>query len=97
MCFNLNSTLVYSQISRELAKEFNFKEINNLLKCIDESGYKEDINVSHDECISTCIRVFAATNSSESSQSCPNGPSNSLCCNRSNPASEGFPQYDSRL
>ena len=62
-CFNLNSTLVYSQIARELAKNYNFKEINNLLKCINESGYKDEINASYDECISTCIRVFAAASS----------------------------------
>ena len=76
-CFNLNSTLVYSQISRELAKQFNFKEINNLLKCIDESGYKEDITFSYDECISTCIRVFAAaTNNADNSQTGSNVPIN---------------------
>ena len=62
-CFNLNSTLVYTQIARVLAKQFNFKEINNLLKCINESGYKEEINASYDECISTCIRVFASNSS----------------------------------
>jgi zinc finger FYVE domain-containing protein 26 len=56
----LNSTLVYSQIARELAKQYNFKQINNLLRCISESGYIEDVNSSYDECISTCIRVFAA-------------------------------------
>ena len=56
----MNSTLVYSQIARELAKKYNFKEINNLLKCINESGYKDEINASYDECISTCIRVFAS-------------------------------------
>ena len=55
----MNSTLVYSQIARELAKQYNFKEINNLLKCISESGYKEEVDSSYDECISTCIRVFA--------------------------------------
>ncbi|RNA16338.1 Zinc finger FYVE domain-containing [Brachionus plicatilis] len=71
-CFNLSSTLVYTQISRELAKQFNFKEINNLLKCIDESGYKEDKNVTFDECISTCIRVFAAINN----ENCQNQTSN---------------------
>jgi thioredoxin-like negative regulator of GroEL len=47
-------------MARELAKQYNFKEINNLLKCINESGYKDEINASYDECISTCIRVFAA-------------------------------------
>jgi zinc finger FYVE domain-containing protein 26 len=56
----LNSTLVYSQIGRELAKQYNFREINSLLKCINESGYKEKIYASYDECISTCIRVFAS-------------------------------------
>jgi zinc finger FYVE domain-containing protein 26 len=64
-CFNLNSTLVYSQIASELAKQYNFKEINNLLKCINESGYREEVNSSYDECISTCIRVFAASNQSQ--------------------------------
>ncbi len=59
-CFNLKATLVYSQIASELAKQYNFKEINNLLKCINESGYKEEVDSSYDECISTCIRVFAA-------------------------------------
>lgn len=54
--------MVFCQISRELAKKFNLKEINNLLKCIDESGYDEDKDVTFDECISTCIRVFAADN-----------------------------------
>lgn len=52
---------MYSQIARELAKQYNFKEINNLLKCISESGYKEEIDSNYDECISTCIRVFAGT------------------------------------
>lgn len=52
---------MYSEIARELAKQYNFKEIHNLLKCINESGYKEEINASYDECISTCIRVFAAS------------------------------------
>jgi zinc finger FYVE domain-containing protein 26 len=57
----LNSTLVYSQIARELAKQYNFKEINNLLKCINESGDEKAQNdASYDECISTCIRVFAS-------------------------------------
>ncbi len=60
-CFNLNSKLVYCQIASELAKQFNFKEINNLLKCINDSGYTEE--TSYDECISTCIRVFAASSS----------------------------------
>lgn len=59
-CFNLKATLVYSQIASELAKQYNFREIQNLLKCINESGYKEEVNSSYDECISTCIRVFAA-------------------------------------
>jgi zinc finger FYVE domain-containing protein 26 len=54
---------VYSQIARELAKQYNFREINNLLKCINESGYQEEINASYDECISTCIRVFASAQS----------------------------------
>ena len=60
-CFNLSSKLVYCQIASELAKQYNFKEIYNLLKCINESGYTEDLNASYDECISTCIRVFAAS------------------------------------
>ncbi len=63
-CFNLKATLVYSQIASELAKKYNFKEIHNLLKCINESGYKEEENLSYDECISTCIRVFAANSTS---------------------------------
>lgn len=68
-CFNLSSTLVYSQIARDLAKEFNFKEINNLLKCINESGYKqEEINLSNDEVVSSCLRVFAATSSQNQQQ-----------------------------
>ena len=67
-CFNLNSTLVYSQIANELAKQYNFKEIHNLLKCINESGYKEEIK-SYDECISTCIRVFAASASTTTAAS----------------------------
>jgi zinc finger FYVE domain-containing protein 26 len=66
-CFGLNSSLVYSQIARELAKQYNFKEINNLLKCINESGYKDDIDASYDECISTCIRVFAASSQTTTS------------------------------
>lgn len=68
-CFNLNSTLVYSQIARELAKQYNFKEIHNLLKCINESGYKDEINASYDECISTCIRVFANSGSTPADSS----------------------------
>ncbi len=68
----MNSTLVYSQIARELAKQYNFKEINNLLKCINESGYENDINASYDECISTCIRVFASNTSPTNLQSTSN-------------------------
>ncbi len=66
--------MVYSQIARELAKNYNFKEINNLLKCINESGYKDEINASYDECISTCIRVFASatSNNAESSSNSTN-------------------------
>lgn len=63
---------MYSEIARELAKQYNFKEIHNLLKCINESGYKEEINASYDECISTCIRVFAASASSLSFSSAAN-------------------------
>lgn len=58
----MNPTLVYSQIARELAKQYNFKEIHNLLKCINESGYEDQINSCYDECISTCIRVLSAEN-----------------------------------
>lgn len=65
----MNATLVYAQIARELAKQYNFKEIHNLLKCINESGYKEEVNASYDECISTCIRVFAADNTTKTSSS----------------------------
>ena len=54
----MNQSLVYSQIARELAKQYNFKEIQNLLKCINESGYGN--TDEYDECISTCIRVFAS-------------------------------------
>jgi zinc finger FYVE domain-containing protein 26 len=68
-CFNLNSTLVYSQIARELAKQYNFKEIRNLLKCINESGYRNEVDSSYDECISTCIRVFAASNGQSANES----------------------------
>lgn len=57
---------MYSQIASELAKQYNFKEINNLLQCINESGYREEANSSYDECISTCIRVFAANTSTDS-------------------------------
>ncbi len=64
--------MVYSQIARELAKKYNFKEINNLLKCINESGYKDDINASYDECISTCIRVFASATSNNTNESSTN-------------------------
>jgi zinc finger FYVE domain-containing protein 26 len=60
-CFNLNPTLVYSQTARELAKQYNFKEIHSLLKCINESGYNEDLNSAHDECISAFIRVFSSS------------------------------------
>lgn len=45
-----------------------------MLKCINESGYKDEINASYDECISTCIRVFASTtsNNAESSSNSTN-------------------------
>jgi zinc finger FYVE domain-containing protein 26 len=46
-----------------LARQYNFKEIHNLLKCINESGYKEQS--SYDECISSCIRVFAAASNNK--------------------------------
>ncbi len=63
-CFSLKAALVYSHIASELAKKYNFKEIHNLLKSINESGYNEEQNLSYDECISTCIRVFAASTNS---------------------------------
>lgn len=40
-----------------------------MLKCINESGYKDEINASYDECISTCIRVFASTTSNNAESS----------------------------
>lgn len=71
-CFNLNSRLVYCQIASELAKKYNFKEIRNLLKCINESGYTEDLNSSYDECISTCIRIFATSNNQSTTENVSN-------------------------
>jgi hypothetical protein len=60
-CHDLKPSLVFCQISRELAKQYNFKSINNLLKCINESGYKKEVNEEvNDACISECIRTFAA-------------------------------------
>jgi zinc finger FYVE domain-containing protein 26 len=58
--FNLNTTLVYSQTARELAKQYNFKEMHSLLNCINESGYTEDLTSAYDECISAFIRVFSS-------------------------------------
>ena len=60
----MSAILVYTEIACELAKQYNFKEINNLLKCISESGYEEEVDSNYDECISACIRVFAAVPSS---------------------------------
>jgi zinc finger FYVE domain-containing protein 26 len=80
-CFKLNSKLVYCQIASELAKQYNFKEIYNLLKCINESGYTEDLNSSYDECISTCIRVFAASSIGPSNET-PIGATNTQQYNK---------------
>ncbi len=47
------------------------------MKCINESGYKDEIDASYDECISTCIRVFAAAENNNTTLNNNNNSSSS--------------------
>ncbi|XP_013400771.1 zinc finger FYVE domain-containing protein 26-like [Lingula anatina] len=55
--FQLNATLVYTTVARQLSKQKKFISVKQLLGCIQESGLCDD--QSYDEVIGACIRVMA--------------------------------------
>ncbi|XP_078590684.1 zinc finger FYVE domain-containing protein 26-like isoform X2 [Branchiostoma floridae x Branchiostoma japonicum] len=55
--FHLNGTLVYIQAGRTLAKQRQYKEISQLLQCVEESGLSDE--QSWDEIIGACLLVVA--------------------------------------
>ncbi|XP_019625924.1 PREDICTED: zinc finger FYVE domain-containing protein 26-like [Branchiostoma belcheri] len=55
--FHLNATLVYIQAGRTLAKQKQYKEISQLLQCVEESGLSDE--QSWDEIIGACLLVVA--------------------------------------
>ncbi|CAH1262608.1 ZFYVE26 [Branchiostoma lanceolatum] len=55
--FHLNATLVYIQAGRTLAKQKQYKEITQLLQCVEESGLSDE--QSWDEIIGACLLVVA--------------------------------------